>query len=243
MKNQHHIFNAKTLVRQQHSGVLSTLSVSLPGYPFGSIVPYFMTNEGNIIIYISQIAQHTRNIKADAKVSMTLFDALEDDSQAAGRVTLLGDAKPADSDELMVQYLALFPQSQSYKQTHDFQLYQIDVQRVRFIGGFGQIFWISKEDWLITSTNWQQISHGIVAHMNEDHQDAMRAIIAHQFNYKASSVMMVSSFQEGAHIRADTHNYYLPFSAYCTTAQEVRQQLVDLTQAARAALASNLCLA
>ena len=49
------IFEAKQLCRNQHSGVLGTISTSMPGYPFGSVVPFVMTHEGNVIIYISDI--------------------------------------------------------------------------------------------------------------------------------------------------------------------------------------------
>ena len=229
-------FNAKTLVRQQHSGVLSTHSVSVEGYPFGSIVPYFMTAEGSLIIYISDIAQHTRNIKQNAKVSMTIFDALEDDSQASGRVTVLGDAQLVSSVELMAQYLALFPQAARYQQTHDFNLYEIVPKRVRFIAGFGDIFWINQDHWAVEAKEWQQVSHGIIKHMNEDHQEAMALIIEHQFKRKTEALAMISVFQEGAHLRADAVTYYLSFSEPCINAQQVRQQLVSATHSARRAL-------
>jgi putative heme iron utilization protein len=227
---------AKTLVRQQHSGVLSTHSVTEQGYPFGSIVPYFMTSAGNLIIYISAIAQHTHNIKGNAKVSMTIFNALEDDSQAAARVTVLGDAQLVSSELLMAQYVALFPQAKGYRQSHDFHLYEITTKRVRFIGGFDQIFWLEQQDWLVAAGTWQQHRQGIIAHMNEAHQEAMALILQHQFSLKPSPVSMLSAFPEGVHLRADGSNYYLPFSEVCTTAQQVRQQLVAATHAARAAL-------
>lgn len=236
MKIQKATHHAKRLVRQQHSGVLSTHSVAEAGYPFGSIVPYFMTSQGNLIIYISAIAQHTRNIKSNVKVSMTIFDALEDDSQAAGRVTVLGDAYPVTDDTLMAQYLALFPQATGYQQTHDFQLYEISTHRVRFIGGFGQIYWLNKEDWQCDGVGFQQTSLGIIAHMNEDHQEAMAVILEHRFAVKADSVQMISSFPEGAHFRANEQTYYLAYSSACLTSQQVREQLVAATHAARDAL-------
>ena len=80
---------AKQLARAQHSGVLGTHSTSMPGYPFGSVVPYYLTPEGDAVIYISDIALHTRNIKANDKVSLTIFDNEEDDSKhiTSGRCT------------------------------------------------------------------------------------------------------------------------------------------------------------
>ncbi len=235
MKLEQYIFDAKTLVRQQHSGVLSTHSQSVQGYPFGSVVPYFMTTEGNLIIYISQIAQHTRNIKGNTKVSMTMFDSGQNDSQAAGRVTLLGDAELIDNEDVTAQYLRLFPQAKGYQQTHDFMFYQIKAERIRYIGGFGKIFWINKSDWLSLAEQWHHASNEIVQHMNDDHQDAMSLIVAHQFGLRAKKVIMLSAFFEGVHIQADDHIVYCPFDQLCTTAKQVREQLVADTHAARAA--------
>ncbi|WP_133471692.1 HugZ family protein [Paraglaciecola marina] len=236
MKKEQHVFDAKTLTRQQHSGVLSTLSVSVAGYPFGSIVPYFMTHEGNLIIYISDIAQHTRNIKADSRVSMTIFDNLADDSQASGRVTVLGDAEIIKDEKIAEQYYSLFPQAIGYKQTHDFNFYEIKTKRVRYIGGFGKIFWISQDEWQVTIEDWHSTSAAIVEHMNDDHLDAMQLIVEHQFNIKAKKIKMLSAFNEGTHIAADEQVIYMPFEQVCADSQQVRQQLVAATHAARAAL-------
>jgi hypothetical protein len=46
----YHIHQAALLMRSQHSGVLSTQSVSLHGYPFGSVMPCLMTEEGNLVV-------------------------------------------------------------------------------------------------------------------------------------------------------------------------------------------------
>ena len=238
MKLVKYIFDAKTLVRQQHSGVLSTHSQSVAGYPFGSVVPYFMTPEGNLVTYISQIAQHTRNIKGNPKVSVTVFDTLQDNSQANGRVTNLGDAELVDDVHITEQYLALFPRAIGYKKTHDFSFYQIRPERIRYIGGFGKIFWINKENWLTGSaeSDWQQVSSGIIEHMNQDHKEAMALIVEDQFGIQAKNVVMLSAFYEGAHIQVDEQVVYLPFEKPCLNAQAVREQLVAATHAARANL-------
>ncbi|MBU3002522.1 HugZ family protein [Paraglaciecola arctica] len=241
MKKQAYIFDAKTLVRQQHSGVLSTHSQTVEGYPFGSIVPYFMTSEGDLIIYISQIAQHTRNIQADHKVSMTIFDHLADDSQASGRVTVLGDAHLIEDTLVAEQYFSLFPQAEGYQQTHDFMFYKITPKRVRYIGGFGKIHWINKEDWLLALENWSKVSNGIVVHMNDDHQEAMQLILSHQFNVEVKHIKMLTAFCEGVHIQADNKIYFWPFDLPCITSTQVREQLVKATHQARAALTPQAC--
>jgi putative heme iron utilization protein len=63
----YHINQAALLMRSQHTAVLSTHSVSMHGYPFGSVMPFLMTEEGNVVVYASDIAQHSRNIKNTTK--------------------------------------------------------------------------------------------------------------------------------------------------------------------------------
>ena len=78
---------ARQLFLQESFGVLSTISVDLPGYPFGSVTPYCADEQGRPVLYISHIAQHTRNILADSRVSLTVFEMTRGvtDVQAQGR--------------------------------------------------------------------------------------------------------------------------------------------------------------
>lgn len=56
---------ARELLLKEYRGVLSTHSKSMPGFPFGSVVPYCLDAEGNPLILISRIAQHTHNLLKD----------------------------------------------------------------------------------------------------------------------------------------------------------------------------------
>lgn len=227
---------AKHLCRRQHSGVLGTQSTSMPGYPFGSIVPFVMDHNGNALIYISDIALHTRNIKADNKVSLTIFDPTEDDSQANARVTIMGNAELADSESNAQLYFQLFPQAKSYQQTHDFHFYKITAVRVRFIGGFGKIHWIDANTWLTPPTDWHTASQSMIDHMNNDHQEAMEDILNHYAQVQTQHPKMLSVFAEGAHYLTDKQQVlFVPFEEICTDATSVRKALVKQTHTARAA--------
>src|SRR2546430_5759051 len=146
---------ARRLFLQQSFGVLSTISLDVPGYPFGSITPYCADRQGRPIIYISYIAQHTRNILADPRVSLTVFEnnTGSDDVQARGRITCIGDARkvPADDSDTRERYFRYFPSSGQYAGTHDFEFFRLDLRRVRFIGGFGQIYWVEPADFLASN--------------------------------------------------------------------------------------------
>src|SRR6185436_4058344 len=114
---------ARTLVLQESFGVLSTVSIDLPGYPFGSVTPYCTDRMCRPIIYISDIAQHTKNIVADSRVSLTVVEkGASDDVQAHGRVTCIADARQVESgdEDVRERYFRYFPSARQYEQTHGF---------------------------------------------------------------------------------------------------------------------------
>lgn len=55
--------HARELLLKEYRGVLSTLSKAMPGFPFGSVVPYCLDEQGRPLILISRIAQHTHNLQ------------------------------------------------------------------------------------------------------------------------------------------------------------------------------------
>jgi len=63
------------LIRAERNGVLCTLSKKMAGWPFGSITPYALTDSADPLIMISDIAEHTRNLKADARASLLVQDS------------------------------------------------------------------------------------------------------------------------------------------------------------------------
>ena len=73
---------ARSLMMSEYQGILSTISVEAQGYPFGSVTPYCFDSQGRPVILISRIAQHTKNILADPKVSLIVMERDVDDIQA-----------------------------------------------------------------------------------------------------------------------------------------------------------------
>ena len=62
---------ARSLYASQKHGVLSTYSVDVKGYPFGSVTPYSMDRKGYAVILISNLAQHYKNIRANWRFHRT----------------------------------------------------------------------------------------------------------------------------------------------------------------------------
>ena len=88
---------ARKFLRSTHSGLLSTLSTRFEGYPYGSVAPFVLDHDGQPLILISTLADHTKNIIEHCKVSLLVFAGAED-LHANARLTLLGDAEQTDGE-------------------------------------------------------------------------------------------------------------------------------------------------
>lgn len=222
---------ARRLLNHQNLGVLATQSVDVEGYPFGSIAPYVLDYEGQPVMLISEIAQHTRNIKQNNKVSLTVFDRYADDAQAAGRLTWIGDAEPVNSadTEIRRRYLRYFPASESYFDTHDFSFYCIHLQRARFIGGFGQIFWVEADEMRLPNP-FRQAETGIVKHMNDDHEKALRHYCSALKGIEVQTVAMTGIDGEGFDLLADGRKLRIDFDSPISTVEEARATLAKLAR-------------
>jgi len=131
-------------INAQQYGVLSTHSLSESGYPFGSITPYIISDDGNIAILISHLAEHTHNIEANPKVSLTIFDPRDAKNPSAGaRITCLANVEKEDNEtELRKDYLRQFPESEIILGLPGFHFYLLKLTKIRLVAGFGQVKWI-----------------------------------------------------------------------------------------------------
>lgn len=142
---------ARGLLRGAHQGVLSTHSSDMPGYPFGSVAPYCLSAAGEPVFLISELAQHTRNLRADPRCSFIVI-AGGDDIQATARLTLVGECIPVPPEEIDAvaeSYFHNFPDTRDYHKTLDFVFFVLKPQRCRFIGGFGRIHWLDAASLLL----------------------------------------------------------------------------------------------
>ena len=79
----------------------------------------------------------------------------------------------------------------------------------------------------------------MVNHMNEDHLDAMQAILEAHYGIRAEHIEMVSASPEGCTLQTQQGNFYLPYSKVCQSTQDARMELVKLTKKARKALTAS----
>ena len=146
MSNSQQIELVQKLLTQEKFGVLSTLSLKHDGWPFGSATPYAISASGDPIILVSSLAEHTKNMMQDARVSLFIQDTTTNaNPQSTARATLMGvvEAVPEnEAEEAAQRYLSRFPEATQNFQLGGFSLLKIGVKQVRYIGGFGEMFWV-----------------------------------------------------------------------------------------------------
>ena len=143
---------ARDLVEAGSSGALSTLAED--GAPFGSLVTYATTSSGDVILHLSKLAEHTKNLARDPRASL-LVTAPAGDPMASPRVTLVGIftlAPPDARDALLATFLAKHPSAARYAAFADFVPWVLVPRRVRAIEGFGAMGFIEGPTWLAAWT-------------------------------------------------------------------------------------------
>jgi putative heme iron utilization protein len=224
---------ARALLLKEYRGVLSTHSKSMPGYPFGSVVPYCLDDEGRPLILISRIAQHTHNLQLDGKCSLLVGERGAEDVQAVGRVTLMAEAEKI-TDGVRIEaaaqrYYRYFPESESYHSAHDFDFWVLKPVRYRYIGGFGAIHWLDNVALANPFAGPAEIS--MVEHMNDDHTKAIAHYVELAGLPATPPAVLVGIDSEGMHLRIGQSLYWLAFAEPCNTPTQVRQALVQLAHA------------
>lgn len=179
---------ARQILRAHRYGALCTLSKKYDGHPFGSITPYMVDHDGSLLILISALAEHTKNILHDPRVSLITHNQDDPHIQTQGRVTVVGSATlEADRDGSGKRYLRYFPEAQTYFEMHDFQFYRIVPQAIRYIGGFGNIHWVKADKYAAAPYPLIAQEEEVLAQMNAEHEMAIRRHTA-QDNLKAELI-------------------------------------------------------
>ena len=171
-----HAERARTLVAQISTGTLCTLAIEPAGYPYGSFVTVAF-DDGNPIFLISALAEHTKNLERDPRASLLVAESGSADPLANGRVTMLGPCTRVEGDDgsARAAFLAAHPNSAYYADFRDFAFWKLQVDSVRYIGGYGRMSWVEQGRVAGRRAGSPRLHRppASIAHMNADHADAM----------------------------------------------------------------------
>jgi putative heme iron utilization protein len=232
-------------VASQTRAALSTIALDPPGMPFGSVVTYGLDGAGRPEFFVSTLAEHTRNLDADPRASLLVVEDTPAgaDPLAAGRVTLLGVVgevtDPEERAAARAGYLVANPEA-FYVDYGDFRCLRLDVQAVRYVGGFGRMSWVDPASYAAAEADpLSGAAPAIVGHMNTDHADSL-VTLCHHFAARpdvtaaAMSAVDRYGFEVIAELGEDRREALrIGFRSPQVTADGVRQELIAMLREAR----------
>lgn len=232
------IASARRLLRACDRAALATL---LPGpgapAPYASLVLVAVDHDLSPVLLISRLAEHTRAIAADARVSL-LFDGTAglDHALTGARLSVMGRAETSSEARLRQRYLARHPEAEAYAGFADFAFYRIVVERAHLVAGFGRIDWIGADALLLPEALAEKLPDaeaGIVQHMNEDHGDAVALYASVLLGLSGGAWRMTGVDRAGIDLRAGGNVARLEFPRPVNDAAGARQALIALVREAR----------
>jgi putative heme iron utilization protein len=232
-----HGAEARQLIRRAGYAALAT---SFDGRPYVSLVACASDLDGSPLLLLSDLAQHTMNIRVDHRVSLLFDDTVgHPDPLAASRVTLLGRAKLFDDARAARRFTARHPSSAAYSGFADFRLYRIGVERAHKVAGFGRIAWIDAAD-LRFSADFRALADAeadILAHMTSGHGDAVQLYAERLLRRTGEGWQMVGIDPEGIDLvlgsEQGNERARLEFDQPVSTPEAAQRALVALAVAAR----------
>lgn len=229
--------SARALMRRAFKGALATIDRG-NGYPYASLVTLATDAAGAPTVLISKLARHTANLARDARASIMVDETgvLADPLQGA-RLTLYGRAEPTAEEAVRRRFLARHPEAAVYVDFPDFGFWRLGVEGAHYIGGFGRIFDLEPGDLLLPLAGAESVLEaepGIVAHMNEDHEDALELYATALGDAGPGPWRMVGIDPEGFDIVLGGEARRIMFAQKVATPAEARTELVKLAAEARA---------
>ena len=234
----------RVLMRSCRSATLSTRLAregasggDIDGWPYGSLVTVALDHLGAPLLLFSDLSDHTRNLKADARAAL-LFEqtSRRRNPQRGPRVTIMGRVRktrrPADAQ----RFTAMHPESAMYSGFGDFNFYRMSVERAHWVGGFAKAQWRTGRHVVAPPSAAKALAEaeaGILDHMNADHADAIDLYAAKLLKRKGTGWRMIGIDPDGADLECGGRFARLAFPETVADAGQVRDVLVSLAAAAR----------
>ena len=230
---------ARSLLRRRREGALATLMAGSAD-PYCSLVNVASHPDGSPILLISRLAVHTKNILADARVSLMLDERAEGDPLEGSRIMLSGRAKEIaspDSELVRRRYLNAHPSAEAFVDFKDFSFFLIRPSGTHLVAGFGRIVDLKPGQFLTDisdATALVEAEQGAVEHMNADHREATNLYATRLLGAAPDDWRCTGCDPDGIDLQAGAKTLRLDFPERVTGPGELRRMLVRLADEARA---------
>jgi hypothetical protein len=231
---------AKNLLRAVRAGALATIDRNT-GHPFGSLVNVATDSDGSPLILISRLSSHTANLEADGRASVLLATAGKGDPLAHPRLTVLGrfakiPRDAADEARLRRRFLARHPKAELYAGFADFALWRMTVASAHLNAGFARAADLTATDVMTDVSDARDLLEAevsAVAHMNDDHADAVALYAIRLLRATAGPWRMTGIDPDGLDLACGDAVLRLQFPQRVTAAGQLREVFAHLAKLAR----------
>jgi putative heme iron utilization protein len=126
-----------------HAQTTAALGTLMDGAPYVSLVLVAFDADGSPLLLLSSLAQHTKNLLTDPRVSL-LFDGTSglEEPLTGPRLTVIGSATACADPEALERYVTRHRSASAYAGFSDFDLFKVTIERGHLVAGFGKIAWI-----------------------------------------------------------------------------------------------------
>lgn len=226
---------AKKLLREARSAALATLMAGA-GDPYCSLVNVASAPDGAPLLLLSKLAIHTKNILADARVSLMLDERKEGDPLQGARVMLMGKLAATDDPRARAAYLRRQPEAEMFAGFADFAFYRMEITRAHLVAGFGRIVDLTAHDVLTDLTGADALLEAesdAIIHMNADHAEACRLYATKLLGGPEGAWTCAGIDPEGIELQQGRLALRLFFPQRVTAPGPLRAVLKALTEQAR----------
>jgi hypothetical protein len=230
------IWAARKLLRAARVGALGTVA---DGQPFASMVTPATFGDLSVLLLLSSLADHTRNLQAEPRCSLLVVGTPTDaNPQTAPRLSLSGLAAPDPDPALKARWLAVHPYAVPYADFGDLAIWRFRPVQTHYVGGFARAERPRPGELLPDPAAVAAIAAAaddIMAHCNRDHPDALAVIARHAGGAGEGPWQMAGVDVDGCDLACGEQVLRIAWSAPVADAGSVAAELARLARAARAA--------
>ena len=227
------VAESKALLRKIRVGALATLMQD--GAPFATLTGVATDPAGHVILLLSRLAAHTRNLEQDGRCSLLLAQEGRGDPLAHPRLTVEALAERDRDPTLRARFLRRNPKAALYADFPDFSFWRAQLTGVHLNGGFGRAADLSAEDVLTPLQGAATLiasEEAILGHLNADHADAL-ALLAQKSGGGAGRWQASGLDPEGLDLIAGDASARIVFPRRIETPTALREKLVEMAAKAR----------
>jgi hypothetical protein len=228
---------SRSLLRGARMAALGSLDRDTGG-PHVSLVACATDFCGAPVLLISDLAEHTRNLRADPRASLLIDGTAGYEERLTGpRLTLVGEMRVADAAEVRARYLAHHPSAESYAEFGDFAFWRLALTRAHLVAGFGSIHRIAAAELVDEGDPAPALRAAqaeIIAHLNADHADTLALYAERLCGGSPGAWRALSIDRHGLDMASERERRRLELDAAIATPGEARAAFRRLAERARA---------